>query len=237
MMTPLNTSEALHMPPQHKFEATRILGSKQASSSLLEIKSNHLHVPPSLVTSPRIGFWHPCDIYARKSRPHSLNNIDRADRVLVHLILGCNSMAKLVTRCRQDSGWIPIEPCCSALIASEESLYSYVSMLQRKELPPGLSTSLTPTPNVTTRANEIPVAPCAAPRLLSHLRLALSINPINCSTARLRNTVLVLPQHLSQTTIFPDYSSSDFVLLSLIVIALFICVYFVISFTLQKTFY
>lgn len=129
----------------------------------------------------------------------------------------------LVARHCQDSGLTEIEPCCSALIASVEYLYSYVSMLQREESPGGLSTSLTPT-----------VAPCAAPRLLSHLTLC-QLAQSTVQRARLRNTVLVLSQHLSQITMFLDHSYSDFVLLSLTVITL-PSVYFVIPFPHQKTF-
>lgn len=150
------------MSPQYKFEAIKIFGSKQASSSLLEVKSNRLNLRPfpryeptnRLLASARY-------LCAQVSRSHSLNTAVCSSHVLVHLVLGCNYMATLlVARHCQDSGLTEIEPCCSALIASVEFLYSYVSMLQREESPGGLSTSLTPT-----------VAPCAAPRLLSHLTL------------------------------------------------------------------
>ena len=102
----------------------------------------------SLVTNPRIGFRHLCDIYARRPRFHSSSIALRSDHVLVHLvpIETQQTLAKVVvTRRCQNCGLIAVEPSCSALIASAVFLYSYVSMLQREESPGGLSTSLKPT--------------------------------------------------------------------------------------------
>ena len=96
------------MSPQDKLEVTKNLGSRQASSSRWEVESNHLNVHPFLVTSPRISFWHPRDIYARTSRSRLPNIVVRCDHVLAHLVLGCNNMAKVVvtrrlSRLRLDS--------------------------------------------------------------------------------------------------------------------------------------